>query len=73
MPDMGLDDGAGAHVAWLQGHIQVAVEEVPGGELPAGLGDTDHLGVKSCILLCLTEIVCSCYDLSVFNNDCTDR
>ena len=68
VPDMRLDDRAGAHVAGLQSHIQVAVEDVPGRELAAGFRDCDHLGMKRGILLCLAEIVGTGDDLTVFDD-----
>ena len=56
VPDMGLDDGAGTHVAGLKRDIEIAVEYVPGGKLFAGFGDRDHFGMKRGILLCLGRL-----------------
>lgn len=71
--DMGLDDRSGAHVAGLERHIQVTVEDVPGGKLSAGFGDTDQLGMERGILTCLAEIVRTGDDLAVFDDDTADR
>ena len=73
MTYMGLDDRAGAHIAGLEGNIQVTAEEMPGGELPAGFRDTDHLRVESRILFRLAEVVCPGDDPAVFYDDAADR
>gem|GEM_PF-6599103 len=70
---MGLDDGAGTHIAGLERYIEITVEEVPGGEFPAGLGDTDHLGVKRRVLFGLAQIMGTGNDPPVFYNDTSDR
>lgn len=72
MPDMGLDDGAGAHIAGLQRDVEIAVENVPGGELSTGFGDRDHLGMKRGILFRLTEIMAAGNDFAVFYDYAAD-
>lgn len=71
--DMRLDNRSRTHIAGLECDIEVAVEEVPGRQFPARLGDADHLCMKRRILFCLTEIVGACDDAAVFYNDTADR
>lgn len=73
VPEPGLDDGAGAHDAGFERHIEVALVEAPRFAAPASLADGDHLGVQSDILQGLPAVVPPTDDLAIVDNHGADR
>ena len=70
--DPGLDDGAGAHLAGLQGAVEGAALQPPVAELLTGLTDAGDLGVGQCGLVRVAAVVAAGDDLSLVDDDRPD-
>lgn len=71
--DAGLDDGAGAHLAGLQGAVQCAALETPVPGLFTGLFNAGDLGVGERGLVRIAPVVTARNDPAVIYDDRPDR
>ena len=70
--DAGQDDGAGAHRAGFEGHVEGAPFEPPIGEGGGGLGDRQHFGVGGRVAELFATVVGLGEDFAVAKDDRAD-
>ena len=67
--DPGIENGPGAHGAWLQGHIQGAIVQPPGTQGFICLADGLHLRMGAGVLLLLPAVAAPAYYLPIPHDD----
>lgn len=70
--DAGLDDGAGAHLAGLEGAVEGTALEPPVADLFAGLPDAGDLGVRQGRLIGVAAVIAAGDDLSFIDDHSAD-
>lgn len=70
--DAGLNDGAGAHLAGFQSHIERAVLQPPVTDYPAGFVDGGNLGVSQRTLIGIAAVIATPDHFSLVDDDAAD-
>jgi hypothetical protein len=68
----GLDDGAGAHAAGLDGYVQRSTSETVVAEEVGGLAKDDDFGVGSGVVVADGAITGAREDFAIVDEDCAD-